>query len=136
MPWSGGTDIAAYFGGRLIGGPKLWPRASPKKTWSGALVGAAAAVGAGVAVGRIAGVENLVPLGLVCLVLSIASQAGDLFELIVKRQFGAKDFGHLIPGHGGLMDRLDGFVVAGLVAALIGAWRTDLPTAARGLMIW
>ena len=81
-------------------------------------------IGARSRVGRVAGIESLLPLGLVCLVLSIASQAGDLFESMVKRQFGAKDSGHLIPGHGGLMDRLDGFVVAGLVAALIGAWRT------------
>lgn len=130
------TDIAAYFGGRLIGGPKLWPQVSPKKTWSGASVGTAVAVAAGIGVGYGAGVSNLAALGVVCLLLSVASQAGDLFESGLKRKFGAKDSSQLIPGHGGLMDRLDGFVVAALLAVLIGLWRGGFQHAATGLIIW
>jgi phosphatidate cytidylyltransferase len=69
-------------------------------------------------------------------VLSVASQAGDLFESAIKRRFGAKDAGALIPGHGGLMDRLDGFVAAALAASVIGAWRGGMESPARGLLIW
>ncbi|HEX8165801.1 MAG TPA: phosphatidate cytidylyltransferase [Beijerinckiaceae bacterium] len=117
------TDIAAYFAGRRFGGPKLWPAVSPKKTWSGFLGGLAAAVMAGAAVVLVArqfGWEPPVPLGTVVLasaVASVASQLGDLGESALKRRFGAKDSGRLIPGHGGVMDRLDGFWA---VAALMG----------------
>lgn len=113
------TDIAAYFGGRSLGGPKLWPRVSPKKTWSGALSGLAAAVVAG---GVTAGLTTggNVRTGLVLAVpLSIASQAGDLLESAVKRRFGAKDSGHAIPGHGGVLDRIDGLLAAAAMAALL-----------------
>lgn len=130
------TDIAAYFGGRLIGGPKLLPRVSPKKTWSGALVGAAAALAAGLAVAAIAGLPNVVAIALLCLLLSVASQAGDLFESALKRRFDAKDSSHLIPGHGGLMDRLDGFVTAAVAAVLIGLARGGLGAPSSGLLIW
>jgi phosphatidate cytidylyltransferase len=68
--------------------------------------------------------------------LSIASQAGDLFESAVKRRFGVKDASHVIPGHGGLMDRLDGFIAAGGMAALVGIYRGGLDAAARGLLLW
>ena len=117
------TDIVAYFVGRRFGGPKLWPAVSPKKTWSGFLGGLAAAVAAGavvVLVARRFGWEAPVGLGAVVLasaVASVASQLGDLGESALKRRFGAKDSGHLIPGHGGVMDRLDGFWS---VAALMG----------------
>jgi len=131
-----GTDIAAYFGGRLIGGPKLLPRASPKKTWSGAVVGAAAAVALGLAVATAAGVRNGLAIVLLCLTLSVISQAGDLFESALKRRFEAKDSSRLIPGHGGLMDRLDGFVTAALAAALIGLARGGLAAPSSGLLIW
>lgn len=130
------TDIAAYFAGRLIGGPKLWPRVSPKKTWSGALAGTAAAILGGIAVGAAAGVPRLFPLAIVCFVLSVASQAGDLFESSLKRWVGAKDAGHLIPGHGGVMDRLDGFVAAAFLAAVIGVARGGAAAPSSGLMIW
>jgi phosphatidate cytidylyltransferase len=132
--WS--TDIGAYFGGRLIGGPKLWPRVSPKKTWSGALVGTAAAVLGGLAVASLTGVGRLLPIALICVLLSAGSQLGDLLESAIKRHFGAKDSGHLIPGHGGLMDRLDGFIIAVVIAAAIGCARGGLEAPARGLMIW
>jgi phosphatidate cytidylyltransferase len=69
-------------------------------------------------------------------VLSIASQLGDLFESAVKRRFGVKDSGHIIPGHGGLLDRLDGFVAAILLAAILGLFRGGVDGAGRGLMVW
>ena len=131
-----GTDIAAYFGGRLLGGPKLWPRVTPKKTWSGALVGAGVATLAGVGVAWTADLKNLAAVAAICLGLSVASQAGDLFESAIKRRFGAKDASTLIPGHGGLMDRLDGFVAAALAAAVVGASRGGIEAPARGLLIW
>ncbi|HEX8664070.1 MAG TPA: phosphatidate cytidylyltransferase [Beijerinckiaceae bacterium] len=119
------TDIAAYFAGRRFGGPKLWPAVSPKKTWSGFLGGLAAAVAAGAAVVLVArrfGWEVPVPLGAVILlsaVASVLSQLGDLGESALKRRFGAKDSGHLIPGHGGVMDRLDGFFAVAALMALV-----------------
>jgi len=131
-----GTDIGAYFGGRLLGGPKLWPRVTPKKTWSGALIGAGVATLAGLGVAWIAESRNLAAVAAVCLALSVASQAGDLFESAIKRRFGAKDASALIPGHGGLMDRLDGFVAAALAAVLVGVYRGGIEAPARGLLIW
>ena len=130
------TDIVAYFMGRLIGGPKLLPRVSPKKTWSGAISGLAAAVLAALAVAKAAGLSGLLPIALIAAALSCVAQAGDLFESRLKRRFGAKDSSHLIPGHGGLMDRLDGFVFAAAVAALIGTLRGGIGAPARGLLVW
>jgi phosphatidate cytidylyltransferase len=129
------TDVMAYVVGRLIGGPKLAPRLSPNKTWSGALGGAVAAVVAGVATARAAGLDNWTMIALVGLGLSICSQAGDIFESRIKRRHGAKDASQLIPGHGGLMDRLDGFVAAALTAALLGVLRAG-GAPARGLLVW
>jgi phosphatidate cytidylyltransferase len=120
----------------MIGGPKLLPRVSPKKTWSGAIGGLAGAVLAAVAVAGAAGLSGLFAIALVAAILSVAAQAGDLFESQLKRRFGVKDSGHLIPGHGGLMDRLDGFVVAAAVAALIGILRGGVEAPARGLLVW
>jgi phosphatidate cytidylyltransferase len=131
--WS--TDIAAYFVGRLIGGPKLLPRVSPKKTWSGALGGLAAAMLAAILLAKLAGLAPIALAGIAA-ILSCLAQAGDLFESLLKRKFGAKDSSHLIPGHGGLMDRLDGFVFAAAVAAMIGILRGGLEAPARGLLMW
>jgi phosphatidate cytidylyltransferase len=130
------TDIAAYFAGRWLGGPKLWPQVSPKKTWSGALVGTGTAILAGLTVASLAGLGNWPALAILCLALSIASQLGDLFESAVKRRFGVKDAGTLIPGHGGLMDRLDGFVAAVFVAACVGLCRGGIMAPSRGLLSW
>jgi len=129
------TDIGGYFAGRGIGGPKLWPRVSPKKTWAGALggFGASLLVGLGFA---LFGFGKALPLLGVAAILSIVSQLGDLLESAVKRQFGVKDSSHLIPGHGGLMDRLDGYVAAVVVAVLIGLTRAPLDGIGRGLMVW
>jgi phosphatidate cytidylyltransferase len=130
------TDIAAYFAGRALGGPKLMPRVSPKKTWSGALGGAAAAIIGALVVAKIAGLAGALALAGLALALSIVAQAGDLFESFLKRRFGAKDSGQLIPGHGGLMDRLDGFVAAAVLAAVIGLLRGGPLAPGRGLLVW
>ena len=114
------TDIAAYFVGRAVGGPKLAPSISPGKTQSGALGGAFGGVVAGLLTAIAAGAGNLLQLGLAALALSIVSQIGDLFESWVKRQHGAKDSSNLIPGHGGVMDRVDGLVAAAFALYVIG----------------
>ena len=132
--WS--TDIFGYFAGRAIGGPKLLPAVSPKKTWAGAVAGAAGAVAVTVLAARWFGLVDLGAIAAVALVLSVVSQSGDLLESWIKRRFGAKDASHLIPGHGGVMDRLDGFWAAALVGAAIGLARGGLGAAARGLLLW
>ena len=129
------TDSGGYFAGRGIGGPKLWPRVSPKKTWAGAIGGliaslAVACVFATLDLGK-AG-----PLLMIGGVLSVVSQLGDLFESAVKRRFGVKDSSQIIPGHGGLLDRLDGFVAAVAIAALFGFLRGGADGVGRGLMVW
>jgi phosphatidate cytidylyltransferase len=119
------TDIVAYFTGRRFGGPKLWPRVSPKKTWSGFAGGLTAGTAAGVAVPLIATRWGWTqPLALAWLVLlsmvaSVIGQMGDLAESALKRYFGVKDSGQLIPGHGGVMDRLDAFWAVSLLVGLI-----------------
>jgi phosphatidate cytidylyltransferase len=131
-----GTDIAGYFAGRAIGGAKLWARVSPGKTWAGAVAGSVVATIAGILVGVYARAPALVPIAGLALLLSICSQGGDLLESAIKRRFGAKDASHVIPGHGGLMDRLDGFVAAALFALLFGLCRGGWLGPARGLMLW
>ncbi|MCA0872077.1 phosphatidate cytidylyltransferase [Seohaeicola saemankumensis] len=112
------TDVAGYFIGKAVGGPKFWPRVSPKKTWSGTAGGwaAAALVGAGFAAyfGLGAG------LVLVSVLTAMASQAGDVTESAVKRKAGIKDSSNLIPGHGGFMDRFDGMMGASVFVLLAG----------------
>ena len=112
------TDIGAYFAGRRIGGPRLAPVLSPNKTWAGLIGGMACAI----LVGLVLAHWLHVPLRLaVCAgVLAIAAQGGDLYESAMKRRAGVKDSGRILPGHGGVMDRLDGVVpVACAVAALV-----------------
>ncbi len=113
------ADICAYFAGRLVGGPKLAPRISPKKTWAGLLGAIAGGMAAGLAVGYGAGLVNLAVLGLLGGVLAVVEQLGDLFESALKRHYGVKDSGRLIPGHGGVLDRVDGLVAASLALAAI-----------------
>jgi phosphatidate cytidylyltransferase len=117
------TDVAAYFTGRRLGGPKLWPRFSPKKTWSGFVGGLIAGALAGtlvVAFGRPWSVPAppLWLVGLVSAVASVVGQLGDLAESALKRYLNVKDSGRLIPGHGGVMDRLDAFWPVALLTAL------------------
>ena len=130
------TDALAYFAGRAFGGPKLMPAVSPKKTWSGAAGGTLGAVAAGLIVVKIAGLQLTVAVAAVALMLSVVSQVGDLVESAVKRRFNAKDASQLIPGHGGLMDRLDGFLTAVLAATMVGLLRGGFEAPARGLLIW
>ncbi|MBI4366125.1 MAG: phosphatidate cytidylyltransferase [Deltaproteobacteria bacterium] len=130
------TDILGYFAGRAFGGPKLMPAISPKKTWSGALAGTVGAMIVAVLVAKAFGTFNGTAIALVALLLSVVAQLGDLLESWVKRQFGAKDASQLIPGHGGVMDRLDGFWAAALVGCLIGLARGGFDAPARGLLVW
>jgi phosphatidate cytidylyltransferase len=130
------TDIVAYFCGRALGGPKLMAAVSPKKTWSGAIGGTLGGIVGGIAVASYAGITNLVAVGVLALVLSVTSQAGDLLESAIKRRFDTKDASNLIPGHGGVMDRVDGFVIAAFVAAVIGFARGGAETPAQGLLVW
>jgi phosphatidate cytidylyltransferase len=129
-----GADIAAYFGGRLIGGPRLWPAVSPGKTWAGAIVGALAGAALGLLFGAWA--NRLVALFWLGLATAIVSELGDLFESALKRRFGVKDSSGLIPGHGGLMDRLDAFVAASLFAAVVAGLNSRGSFIAGGLFEW
>ena len=130
------TDILGYFAGRAFGGPKLLPAISPKKTWSGAIAGTLGAMIVAVLVANYFGTFNTSAIAIIALLLSIMAQLGDLLESWVKRQFGAKDASHLIPGHGGVMDRLDGFWAAALVGCVIGLLHGGFGGAARGLLVW
>ena len=118
------TDIAGYFAGRMIGGPKFWPRVSPKKTWSGVVAGwvAAAVVGLGFLRISSAGIDLL----WISALLSFASQLGDIAESAIKRRAGVKDSSRLIPGHGGLLDRFDGLLGAALFMLAV-AQVVDVP---------
>jgi phosphatidate cytidylyltransferase len=111
------TDIGAYLVGRSVGGPKLAPAISPNKTWSGAIGGFVCGIIAGYAVARAMDVSygpvELVAMGAL---ISVVSQIGDLIESWWKRHFGVKDSGSLIPGHGGILDRIDGVLLASPVA--------------------
>jgi phosphatidate cytidylyltransferase len=129
------TDIGGYFAGRAIGGPKLSPRVSPNKTWAGAVGGfiLSLLVAGGFAMN---GFGKIAPLLLIAAALSVASQLGDLLESAIKRRFGVKDSSHIIPGHGGLMDRLDGFVAAVVLAAVLGILRGGAGGAGTALMVW
>ncbi len=120
------TDIGAYFVGRAIGGPKMAPKLSPNKTWSGLIGGMVAAATAGVMVFVIAGVGSLEMTATIVLALAVfsalvalLSQAGDVYESSLKRRAGVKDSGNIIPGHGGILDRVDGLMLAATFVALV-----------------
>ena len=129
-----GADIAAYFAGRLIGGPRLWPRVSPGKTWAGAIVGAF--TGAVLGLMLAAWTNRLAALFWLGLATAIVSELGDLFESALKRRFGVKDSSGLIPGHGGLMDRLDAFTSASFFAAVVAILHPKGDYIASGLFQW
>ena len=128
------TDTASYAAGRLIGGPKLAPRISPNKTWSGFVVGALTPALIGYAFAAALKETSTVKLALVSVVLALGCQMGDLLESALKRRFGAKDASHMIPGHGGLLDRIDGLLLAAVLAALIAL--RDPGSPGRGLLMW
>jgi len=115
--WS--CDTGAYFAGRGIGGPKLAPRISPKKTWAGLFGGMLAAAGASGLLAVFAGFGSFVVFSLLGAVLALISQFGDLAESSVKRRFKVKDSGTLIPGHGGILDRVDGLLFASPALAIL-----------------
>lgn len=125
-----GTDIAAYFIGRAFGGPKLAPKFSPNKTWSGAIGGTLVGVSSGVFVAffvfNMGQITIVVPL--LALIISIISQISDLGQSWLKRRFSVKDSGYLLPGHGGFMDRMDGLVGAAFVLYLISSFMSNLNT--------
>lgn len=121
------SDTGAYYAGCLIGGPKIWPVVSPKKTWAGSFGGMSASVVVSLIIGLGFGNTPQTPWWIwICLgiILNIAAQFGDFFESALKRRLGVKDSGHLLPGHGGIMDRIDGLV---LVLPVYFAARTLYP---------
>ncbi len=121
------TDIGAYVSGRLIGGPRLWPAVSPKKTWAGTLGGMASGIVVSVAfIEHVQVPGTMVSAFALGMALSVVSQLGDLFESWLKRRAGVKDSGRLLPGHGGLLDRVDGLLFAAplyFVICLMGGGR-------------
>ena len=114
-----GTDIGAFAVGRLIGGPKLAPTLSPSKTWAGLLGGIALAIILGYAVAVVLGARQPAMALALSPALAVVAQLGDLFESAFKRRSGVKESGDLIPGHGGVLDRIDGLVFAGIVVRLV-----------------
>jgi phosphatidate cytidylyltransferase len=128
------TDTAGFFTGRLMGGPKLWPRVSPNKTWAG-MVGALAA--SSIVAGLfwfVVPESSAVRLAAIGAILSFVAQAGDLAESTIKRRFGAKDASSLIPGHGGVMDRVDGLVAAASAVGL-AAFAINVHSPAHALLL-
>ncbi len=124
------TDIGAYFAGRGIGGPKLAPRISPKKTWAGLGGGVVAAGAVGAVTASVLALPGSLALILFSAGLAVVAQIGDLAESGVKRHFGAKDSSGLIPGHGGVLDRLDGLMTAAPVVAIVALVSSD------GALVW
>ncbi len=111
------ADICAYVAGNALKGPKLWPRFSPNKTWSGFFGGLLGAAAAAVGVAALLMRLSLIGAALIGLAGGLATMMGDLWESMLKRRFGVKDSGDLIPGHGGLLDRVDGLMFATIVFA-------------------
>jgi phosphatidate cytidylyltransferase len=130
-----GADTLAYFAGRIIGGPKLLPKISPKKTWAGLMGAVAGGVLCSVLFASVMRLEGLVWFAGMGALLAIVEQAGDFFESALKRSVGVKDSSTLIPGHGGMLDRVDGLVAAGAAAALIGSLRAGVSAPAKGILL-
>ncbi len=129
------SDSGAYFVGRFAGGPRLAPRLSPNKTWSGAVGGMLAAAIASHLFALWLANTSALALSLVGMGLSVVAQLGDLTESAIKRTFGVKDSSHLIPGHGGLLDRIDALLFAALAGALIALLKGPVDPG-RALLIW
>jgi len=131
------ADTLAYFFGRTFGGPKLMPSVSPNKTWSGFFGAVIGGLIAAVLVFYFFGLNNLAAAAVIGAAIGGLEQGGDLYESAAKRKFGIKDSGTIIPGHGGVLDRVDGLLAAAVAAWLLGALHTgNWQTAATGLMVW
>jgi len=132
--WS--ADTLAYVFGRLIGGPKLAPTISPNKTWAGLIGAVTGGIIASAVIGWYAELPTVWPLLVAGGILAVLEQLGDLFESAVKRRFGVKDSGRIIPGHGGVLDRVDGLIFASVAAAAFGYFRGGQEAVASGLVVW
>lgn len=131
-----GTDAGAYFAGQFFGGAKLNPDISPSKTWSGAIGGLVAGSFNG-ALWWWMGTESTVWIGfLIALVLSLSTQIGDLVQSMIKRHYRIKDMSDLIPGHGGVLDRIDGLILAIVPLVILALLRSDQPSMAQGVLQW
>ena len=131
------ADSLAYFAGRTFGGPKLWPSISPNKTWSGFFGAVFGGMVAAVLIFYFTGLNNLLAAAVLGAAIGGLEQGGDLFESAVKRKFGIKDSGSIIPGHGGVLDRVDGLMAAAVAAWLFGIIRAgDWQNAGAGLLNW
>ncbi|MGE5546398.1 MAG: phosphatidate cytidylyltransferase [Solirubrobacterales bacterium] len=120
------TDIGAYAFGRMIGGPKLMPAVSPKKTWAGLLGGMLCAGLVGLGVALVLGLAGVAGFAVGSALLAVVAQAGDLFESWIKRRYDVKDSSNIIPGHGGVLDRVDGLLTVA-VAVAIATWASGAP---------
>ena len=129
------TDIGGFVFGRTIGGPKLWPAVSPSKTWAGALGGLLLAGIVGGVASQVLASRDGLALVFVALLLSLAAEMGDLAESALKRRFGLKDASRLIPGHGGVLDRIDGLMAAAAIATVFAMLRNPLHPS-MGLLFW
>ncbi len=130
------ADTMAYAFGRTIGGPKLAPIVSPNKTWSGLLGAIVGGALGGTLVAWIGGLSGLVPLLALAGAFGAIGQAGDLYESAAKRRKGLKDSGSIIPGHGGILDRIDALLVVAVAALIVGVLRHGIVNPAHGLLIW
>lgn len=131
------ADSLAFAVGKTVGGPKLWPRVSPGKTWSGLMGAVVGGMIAGAGAALWFADTRVIALAGLGGALAIWEQGGDLAESALKRHFGVKDSSHLIPGHGGILDRVDGLVAVVVGALIIGWWHSgSLENAAAGILIW
>lgn len=130
------ADTLAYFAGRIIGGPKLAPVLSPKKTWAGLGGAVAGSAMASVLFASLAGLGGVFSLALLAGSLAVVEQGGDLFKSAMKRSYGVKDSGNIIPGHGGIIDRVDGLIAVAIAAAIIGLARSGTVATGTGLLVW
>jgi phosphatidate cytidylyltransferase len=130
------ADTFAYFAGKSIGGPKLAPRISPNKTWAGFSGAIAGALAVSAIFAAVAELQITMPLLVAAGIMAIVEQGGDLFKSAFKRYYGVKDTGRLIPGHGGVIDRVDGLVAVAMAAALLGTIRAGSHATGQGLLVW
>jgi phosphatidate cytidylyltransferase len=131
-----GADTLAYFAGRTIGGPKLLPSVSPRKTWAGLGGAILGGILCSIVFALATGLEGITGLAAMGALLAVVEQGGDFFESALKRRAGVKDSSALIPGHGGMLDRVDGLVAAAMAAALIGGFRSGFAAPATGILVW